>query len=456
MAIKTWQWGAIAAAAAAVAWGGGTYALASKTQSTYEASMKQLREMLPTQVKVTESRYERHFSGATSTTTFEFGCDDKKHLLTVKDTIQHGPLAGGGLSAAVVDTELLSSDLDKAMITRLFGTDKPLSIHTVVDLSGKSVSKITLAKLSFAEDGKPALTMQPLSATVTGRAGATDFEYDLTLPGVELDDPANHTRMTLGAVQSHGTSQPLPGQWMIQTGTAEYKVASLDLTTQPPGSAESVHVSLTDLTGKGTTSHKDGLIESVSSMGGKGLVQKTAIDRFDMQSSVRRLHAPTYQDLMTKFMNVSLSCDKPDEQTTAAMGKNMLGALKVLAEHGPEFSLDHLRVDYAGQRGEMTYSISVKPTKAADMPDEPAQLLARAGQFKGSFRVPVKWLEQIAAGSADSGKAPPPEAIKGLLSQAETQGMVKLDGDFVTSEASFEGGQLLVNGKPMGPKFGAQ
>ena len=139
------------AAAIAVAYGGGTWWAGSKVKSSYEAALEELPKQTAL-VRVIDRKYESGFFGAVSTVTFEFGCaadtaaaqvpavakpaepgeeDDeeadaestpfKPVRITVRDTIRHGPIAGGTLAAATIDSELVLDVKAQAKAEQLFG-----------------------------------------------------------------------------------------------------------------------------------------------------------------------------------------------------------------------------------------------------------------------------------------------------------------------------------------------
>ena len=175
----------VLAAAIAVAYGGGTWFAGSKVKSVYDTTFDELPKQTAL-VRVVERTYDRGFLGAVSTVTLEIGCaadaaaaaqapaakpadgeeaDDedgdeadskppKPLRITVRDTIHHGPLAGGTLAAATIDSELVLDIKAQAGAEKLFGKAKPLTAHTKVGFDGAYTSDFTIAPAKLAEDGK--------------------------------------------------------------------------------------------------------------------------------------------------------------------------------------------------------------------------------------------------------------------------------------------------------------
>ena len=148
----------VLAAAIAVAYGGSTWWAGTKIKSRYDIAFDELPKQTAL-VRVTERKYERGFFGAVSTVTLEIGCaadaaapaaaapaaadkpaegeeaeadeeedaggikPPKQLRLTIRDTIHHGPLAGGTLAAATIDSELV---LDERF-ARIVSVDEALA-----------------------------------------------------------------------------------------------------------------------------------------------------------------------------------------------------------------------------------------------------------------------------------------------------------------------------------------
>ena len=89
-----------------------------------------------------------------------------------------------------------------------------------------------------------------------------------------------------------------------------------------------------------------------------------------------------------------------------------------------------------------------------DLKEPGMALLMKRGVLKASVRLPMQWLEQIAATGAESGQLPPPEMVAGLVEQGEGMGFVKRDGTDITSQVEYSEGSLKINGKPMGGMAG--
>jgi len=107
-------------------------------------------------------------------------------------------------------------------------------------------------------------------------------------------------------------------------------------------------------------------------------------------------------------------------------------------------------VEIDGKRGELGYTASMAGVTDEDLQLPGTALLLKRGVLKANARLPMQWIEKLAATGAESGQTPPPETVALLVTQGEQSGFVKRDGDDVTAQVEFSDGNLKVNGKPLG------
>jgi uncharacterized protein YdgA (DUF945 family) len=253
------------AAAIAVAYGGSTWYAGSQIKSLYDASL----DALPKQtaiVRITDRQYERNFFGAVSTVTFEIGCapdaaaaatpaaptppaqpaegeeaeadeeaeaqadatPPKPLRFTVRDTIHHGPLAGGTLAAATIDSELVLDAKTQADVKKLFGEAKPLSAHTKVGFGGAFTTDMTVAPAKFAEAGKGELAWQGAQLRMDVNAARTQVRYELTMPGLDFSDARTGVTLKMGKLAVKADMDSSAG-WFLATGKTEGKLDTLEL-----------------------------------------------------------------------------------------------------------------------------------------------------------------------------------------------------------------------------------
>ncbi|MFM9922325.1 YdgA family protein [Variovorax sp. H27-G14] len=492
----------VLAAAIAVAYGGSTWWAGTQIKSRYDAALDELPKQTA-MVRVTDRQYERGFFGAVSTVTLEIGCapdataaatpapakpaegeeadaDDEEEAaapakplrITIRDTIHHGPIAGGTLAGATIDSELVLDEKTQANVKKLFGEAKPVSAHTKVGFGGAFTTDLTVAPAKLAEAGKGQFAWQGAQVRMDVNAARTQARYELTMPGMDFDDARTGVNMKMGKLTAKADMDSSAG-WFLATGKTEGKLDALSFTVKKTGGplgAEAVPadtppkivttVVLENIDLLGDASIKDGLYASSGTVKGAGKIGATKIDKFELTSSARHIHAVTYKKLADAWMQSSAAngCGKGGSKAARAamqaMADQLAPDLKAMAKYSPEAGIDKMVVEIDGKRGEISYMAGMAGVTDEDLQLPGTALLMKRGVLKANARLPMKWLEKVAETGAASGQTPPPEMVAGLVEQGEQQGFVKREGDDVTGQIEFSEGTLKINGKPMGGGMG--
>jgi uncharacterized protein YdgA (DUF945 family) len=481
----------VLAAAIVAAYGGGTWWAGSKVRSAYDIAFDELPKQTAL-VRVIERSYDRSFFGAVSTVTLELGCaadaaaqtpaaakpaeggqeegdDEEKEAdspppqplrITFRDTIHHGPIAGGTLAAATIDSELVLDAKAQAQAEKLFGKAKPLTAHTRVAFDGAYTSDLAVAPIKMAEEGKGQFAWQGAQARLEVNAARTQLRYDLSMPGLDASDPARGLLLKVGKISAKADMDSSAG-WMLSTGKTEGRLESFEfVAAKGLGPADGPQkplpkVLLQNIELLADAGIKDGLYASSGTFKGQGKIGETAVDKFELTSSARRIHAAGYKKITDAWMQSSAAggCGRSSKASRAAMealAEQLAPDLKAMAKYGPEAGIDRMVVEIGGKRAELSYTAGMTGVTDEDLQAPGTALLMKRGVLKANARMPMKWLEQIAATGAESGQTPPTEMVAGLVTQGEEKGFVKRDGDDVTAQIEFSEGSLKVNGKPPG------
>ena len=476
------------AAAIALAYGGSTWWAGTKIKSVYDTALDELPKQTAL-VRVVDRSYEKGFFGAVSTVTIEIGCaaqttaqvpaikpaegDDEEEdgessapfkpvRLTFRDTIRHGPLAGGTLAAATIDSELVLDVKSQAKAEQLFGKAKPLTAYTKVGFDGGYTSDLTVAPVKVVDEGKGQFAWQGAQARIEMNGARTQVHYDLTMPGMDVSDTRTGATMKMGKLTGKADMDKSAG-WILATGKTEARLESFEFAAPKGlGTAEGAEgkalptVLLQNIDMLADASIKDGLYASTGTIKGTGKIGETKIDKFEMSSGGRRIHAAGYKKLADAWLQSSAinGCGKGGAKASQAAMQTLMDQLapdlKAMAKYNPEIGLDKMLVEIGGKRGEISYTAGMVGVTDEDLQGPGMALLMKRGVLKANARLPMQWLEQIAATGAESGQTPPPEMVAGLVEQGEAMNFVKRDGTDVTSQLEYSEGSLKINGQPMG------
>ena len=406
-----------------------------------------------------ERSYQRGFFTSRSTTSFDIGCpapDGKAALrVTVTDSIRNGPIAGGTLAAAVIDSQVTLGGSEGERINAMF-TGAPLTVHTVVGFGGRYTSTVQSKAATMAVGQGVEVSWQGLDGTVEGQSGTSTFTYVLKSPGIAIADPAHGTKVTLAGLDMRAEGGgAVKGALLLGVGKAQGSLESMTIELKLPATtgpaSPPMGASLTGLKFVSDTQVANELLANTATFSGAGMINGAKIDRFEMQASMKRLHAPTYQRLVDKLARAGGDCGGAKDAVAAQMLETLQGDVMALLQHNPEFALDKLTVDHAGQRGEFAYSVGTQGLTAADAQQPLMATLMKGARFTASMRVPVAWIRRAAAegGSRLQGAVPPAELVDVMIQDAAAKGLVVRDGDFLASRIEYAAGVLTVNGKPL-------
>lgn len=469
----------VLAAAIALAYAGSTWWAGNKVKSVYDNAFAELPEQTAL-VRVVERGYERGFLGAVSTVTLELGCpadaarpeasedDDgedaapapaKPLRLSFRDTIRHGPLAGGSLAAATIDSELRLDIKGQAEARKVFGDARPFSAHTRVGFDGGYASEIALAPGQFVDEDRTRVSWQGAQLRVRVDGARTEAHYELALPGFEAADLRNGVNLKMGKLGARADLDIRHG-WMLATGKSTGRLEALEFTATgrkaDPDAAPArpfPAIVLQGLDAASDATIENGLYAGTATFKGTGSVGATRIDDFEMVSSMRRIDVGAYRKLAeiwtrSAAANGCIRGGKASQAALRALLDRVAPDLKTMASHGPEIGLDRLRLEIDGQHAEFSYSAAMAGVTEEDLQLPGSALMLKRGVLKADARLPVKWIEKI-AGTASGDQAASPEMVALMIEQFEQQGYLKRAGDDVTSQVEFSDGQLKLIGKPV-------
>jgi len=487
-----------AAALVVVAGGGVGFAAWSGAKVTGELQSQTAEMLAPFPgVKVVENTVTKGLFSSVHTVTLDIGCAadavaaavpsdnptmdpaapqaaSKPVQITFRDHVRHGPLPGGNsVGLAAIDSEIVLPPEAAAQVAKLLG-DKPfLSAHTVIGFGGSYVTEFKSPPFKYAEKGKGDIDWQGLQATVRGslKGGiAAGASYTFQAPGLNVNFVSNEQaagNLRIGKMVMEGEVLPHTGGILLAPSRGTGGIASMEFAFKQPGegSAKPVNVVFENLQFSSDAKLDNGLWSAVSKASGKGRVDDFAIDKVDMQVSLSRIHAATYEQMIGKMLKSSFSCHKPGNEEAemkdaAALAEDMQKGLTALLVHNPEYALDRFAIDLGGKTAEMSYRFGAKGVTEADAAVPLPALLTTKAYGHASFKVQTGWIEQVVkkvvtlkplpeGASPDTMVATTMGFINATVDGLVKEGYLAREGEAVTSKAAFEGGTLKVNDKPI-------
>ncbi len=456
---KTAIWGGVAGLAAAVIVGGSIWS-GSVAQTRIQSEFGQIGKAIP--LHISEASYERGLFSSQHTFKIQLGCDKdaaaNSPALTIRQRIQHGPLPGFiSLGRAAIETELETPAELRALLKNGAETPALIKARTVFGLAGGHSTKVSTAALEFQEGkSKGQLSVKELVLQIR-QSSSGKITYELNWPGmtgVSLGDKsAGNVEVEAFSVRGETAFDASNPLWFA-VGKVDVDLKSFDLDIQSP-TGKPVKMAFSKITSDSETTAENGLLNNVSRLRGQGSVNDLQLSKLRFDTSFKRLHAPTYAQLLQGLLTPQSLCGGAAQSALAAPGEAGVAAMAALLVHDPELAVDALELEIDGFAGEMAYSFGTKGLTQEELKSAEARsALLNKSYVSGHFEIPTVWLEKIIIDAAPSRQAQDKAMLEAMITQAVDQGYVKREGNFLSSKFKVEKGVIQVNDKPLGPAFG--
>lgn len=444
--------GVVVVVLAGASYAGATAYSGQRAQVEMQHQLAKLQTQYPF-LKVSDQTYDRGLFRSTSKMTLQVGCASadgtgSPFTATVTNVIHHGPFAAGSMAAAVVDSEFR------------FGKDtgpSPLTAHTSVGFKGKYHSALQSLPAKVAGPNGADFAWEGLSGEADGDTRLNTVSYHLKSPGLTVTDTVAASSIHVGALELQADTTAINAASSLRVGKMHGSIDKVQIDAMMPGAAgagtKPGKVTFEKLLFADDMALEGDLIGGSATLSGAGSVNDTRVDHVEMQISIKRLHAPTYEHMMDTLQKASYGCPAPTAGSAAAMLAPMQGDVRAMLQYNPEISMDKLAIDYGGKRGEFAYTLGMRGVSQADSAQTPMNLMMAHGYAKASARLPLLWIQQAAsavAAGTKSASVPTPDMLAVMIDQFAEQGYLVHDGDYIKSSAELNAGQLSVNGKPMG------
>lgn len=362
-------------------------------------------------------------------------------IISVRDLIKHGPFPGALAPAASKIASTVNLAAESAGGT-LSGPWQAMTADTTFDFGGSYASHFVspAAQWKF-DDARLALNWAGLDGNSTGRSDDFSSRYTSKSPGLTLtgsDKAGRPFELSLGQMNVEGQTGPstslltAPGEMKMTLASMRFNAQSAD--------GEKATLSLTDMTGSSKVAREGDLLDMRSAYQGRGMFNETPIDSFEMVEHYGRIHAPSIQKLV---QNVMAGMGDKDKKDPALMQAAMLQDMRALLPFDPSYELEKLSLSIGGKQAELGYRVALKGAKP-EMLDNPMSLIPVLSAGLRA-RLPRDWVEALTAGSMRG--VAQVDQVGALIDQGVQMGFLAVDASTVSTQVSFDGGLLAVNGQ---------
>jgi len=415
-------------------------------------------------IKVTDEHYQHGLLAATHTFTLRPACDvpdagasAPQAAITIVQHVKHGPFPGfGGFGAATVDTELQMDAASRQEVAKLFGTGQPFQAHTDVAFSGATRTHFSVARFHVAGPDGQQMDFQGVTGDIDNDDHA--LEYDVRMPAMSVEAAASApaaVHMALKGMHVHGRAEGA-GDLALRPGKSQGELQAFELAMVAPGGSGAHKMGFGPIKFSQDTTFDKSLMTATGRAEGTGQFDETRLDRFELQSTMKRVDAVAYRGLVQRFVNNDpATCGKAPDPAKLFASQEVQAALMQMLSANPELSLDKLVVEIGGKRAELGYAVGVEGFTPADA-KLPLQLgLMTKGYGNLRVKLPEEWVQKSMAYVAQqsgqsSGAADQAAMVELMLGKVVDQGYVVREDGMLRSELAYKGGRATINGKPLG------
>lgn len=459
--------GGIAALTGACAlWVGGAYYAGKSAESTLDKQYKWLAEQPYFVIKA--RTYQRGWFSSTETATLAVNPELYRFFLAKEGTplpvfevtytnrVLHGPLPLIGQfnlrpAKAVVQTELQFAPETQKLLSRFFGTQKPIEVENRIGFNDDGVIQLKVPGFDYEEtiSGIKA-KWQGLNATIDyggdfnrvllnarapGMTGAAKGKGNFSFSG--LDFSVDHTRGKAG----------------LMLGETRAKLANftLDIADESP-----LKIALENLSYTGKLGEADNFINGEAAINlAKLVLNDKAYGPAELQAEATHLHGPTLAKLNDEFNKLQKRSLKREELTDEIVKLAKAHGMPLLI-NDPHFGIRKLEIKLPEGTLKFSAGLGLKGFKEKDL-DNPVEFVSKLSA-KADFTVPrkivetlVMWQARSMFGGPESGVSNADldylagQFVEGQINRLADQKLIQVDGDLLTAAATLEGGEFTLN-----------
>lgn len=460
-------------------WAGSAYWFGMKAEQQYHAVLQQASQSQ--YVKFINESYSRGFCQSQAKTLLEVQLplgttgETRTYKIPLLQDITHGPYPLGRLGdsqrpwqpvMAVIETKLAPGSELQAQFAELWTQVPELATvrdYTVIYLDGKGEERFAIPAFqrSIGKDEPVAITWKGLSLQADFTADFKTVSGSFTMPGSEAR--GKELALRLGEVKStFTTNEGISGLWL---GDGSFSLAILDLTLDQETGPQSL---LLQGLSANTSTKASG--DNINSM----VALRTELVKVDgtqygpgvFEMEFRNFDAPSLAKLQESLREEQAQPGQQSAETTQMKTlARYMEILPGLLKKSPEIEIK--QCDLKTSLGDFTGKarIAFDGTKAGAVQNLLALATALTAQAEvkigeGLLRSALTGMlegDVVAEWEESEGEAPNEEEVRVLvaarvdeqLAALTAQNLLVKEGETYTISARYEGGQIIINGRPL-------
>jgi len=381
--------------------------------------------------------------------------------VTVKTTIQHGPLPGLNAFAAGSASSVIEFDEPiQKKVLEAFGGKPAMAIQTLYDFQGGGRSTVTSPafKISLpgqAEDSQATLSGDGLEMAVEFTKSMEQYSLRGGAPRFELAE-LNGPRLIMTGMRIESRQQRMfPDDPLLYSGSQQFSLAGIDI---DPGPEKGQKIALKDLKYDVQVPASGEFVDLIARFGAAEMrIGEQSYGPAAYDFSFKHLHARKLMELNRRVMALYTKPETLQDptqlmQALAPMKEQFVGLLL----ENPVLSIDRIAFRMPEGEAKVSASIRLLDAKAEDFAN-PLMLVAKI-DAAAELAFPAALAATMAGSKAESEEEEQmrKQAVEQSVANIVQQGYATLDNGMIRSRITFKAGQLLVNDKPFNPMMMGQ
>ena len=370
-------------------------------------------------------------------TTLSGGSERTPFRFSLRTVIHHGPLCGSKCFAlAGAETHASFPGLLQASLTRLFGNEEPITIHTRFAFFGGSSTTVSSPAFEHAQIGQDVrLSWGGLDGTMHFGARQDWYDVAATAPSLRLEGAK-------GTLQIDGMSLDVRAKRALRTlyeGDSRMELKRVSVTDTDKARQFTVN----DLLLVSENHAQDRFMSASYQLGAGAMVtQPLTLSSAHVDLTWKHLGLDSLESLVAAIR--ASGQEQNALVPPAARAQSMMAALKqpleALLLEQPEIDIDRVSVATAQGQGLVTGVIRLVGVSAADF-EAPALLLRRL-DVRLDVAIDEAFLSSLPGAGANALTQLQPMIDQGYLTRSNGA---------LHTQILFRGGQPTFNGKPFNP-----
>lgn len=460
-----------------IVYGIGTWYTGWYTQKHIAKLMADIQSIVGETAKVSYT-YERSFFQAEMQTMIEWdepiasergaflpadGGANRHLQVVISSAIRHGPVAGWKTAMATIESQVIRvNGLDAATLNRFTDISSPI-LTVIFPLTGGQDVRLIIPKGEFDSTKGEIIRWDVINARLSLNADSTNIytnlevgSFYLKIPRENLSLPIkstdeNYFEFLLNDLNAEKYSYPEEGVWLISPGKLNISLKGFYANGKTANSSMVSILSAENFRSTGHVAQKNQLMNIAGKVVAQGSIGSIVFDEINYHGSLDKIHVGViscFQSwILNSYFSKSINAVKRIESVNGLdEDDNLKSSINNFFASVPSYE-----GNFAFRRNRQNAALSYK-LALNTVPDEGivqsqgyVAALMKTAALNASVKLPREWGQDIAGLVLD--QQPEQSQMDAILSIGQSQNIINLDKNSISSTVYLDDGKFLINGK---------